>query len=41
MALGEKAAYFKTAQKMLHDRFPVETIVKYTGLTEEDILALE
>jgi len=37
---GEKKARFDTAWQMLHDQFPLEIIVKYTGLTEEEIKAM-
>jgi predicted transposase/invertase (TIGR01784 family) len=40
MQKGLKEGKLETAQRMLSDKFPVETIVKYTGLTEKEIKAL-
>ena len=37
---GEKKAKFETAKRMLNDRLPIESIAKYTGLTEKEIKAL-
>ena len=37
---GEKKARLDAARQMLADHLPLATIVKYTGLTEEDIRAL-
>jgi predicted transposase/invertase (TIGR01784 family) len=37
---GERAKAIAIAKTMLADKFPVETIVKYTGLTQEEILKI-
>lgn len=37
---GEKQKAKETARKMLEDNVPIENIVKYTGLSEEEIKAL-
>ncbi len=34
---GEKNKAFEIAKQMLADNFPIGTIVKYSGLTEEEI----
>ena len=40
MEKGVAKHAIETAQKMQKDKVPVETIVKYTGLTEEQVRAL-
>ena len=35
---GEKAGILKTAKKMLEENIPIETIMKVTGLSKEEIL---
>jgi predicted transposase/invertase (TIGR01784 family) len=35
MEEGEKKNAIETAGKMLKDNVPIESIIKYTGLTEE------
>jgi predicted transposase/invertase (TIGR01784 family) len=37
---GIKEEKLETARRMLHDDFPIESIIKYTGLTEKEIKAL-
>ncbi len=37
---GIKEGKLETARRMLHDDFPIESIIKYTGLTEKEIKAL-
>ena len=37
---GEKKEKLKTARRMLNDDMPIERIIKYTGLTEEEIKGL-
>jgi predicted transposase/invertase (TIGR01784 family) len=37
---GVKKEKLETAKRMLNDGLPIETIVKYTGLTEKEIKAL-
>jgi predicted transposase/invertase (TIGR01784 family) len=37
---GRKEEKLETARRMLHDNFPIEGIIKYTGLTEREIRAL-
>jgi predicted transposase/invertase (TIGR01784 family) len=37
---GIKEEKLETARRMLHDDFPIESIIKYTGLTEKEIRAL-
>jgi predicted transposase/invertase (TIGR01784 family) len=37
---GKKEEKLETARRMLHDDFPIESIIKYTGLTEKEIRAL-
>jgi predicted transposase/invertase (TIGR01784 family) len=37
---GEKLRAKETAKKMLSDDFPVESITKYTGLSQKEIKAL-
>ena len=37
MAQGEKNAHIATAKQMKSDGMPIELIVKYTGLTADDI----
>ena len=37
---GVKKEKFETAKRMLNDGLPIETIVKYTGLTEDEVKAL-
>jgi predicted transposase/invertase (TIGR01784 family) len=37
---GEKKAKLETAKRMLNDGLPIESIVKYTGLTEDEVKAL-
>jgi predicted nucleotidyltransferase len=34
---GEKRAKLETAKRMLNDGLPIESIAKYTGLTEKEI----
>ena len=36
---GEKAGILKTAKKMLEEDIPLETIMKVTGLSKEEILS--
>ncbi len=40
MKEGIKEEKLETARRMLHDDFPIESIIKYTGLTEKEIKAL-
>ena len=40
MAQGEKNAHIATAKQMKSDGMPIELIVKYTGLSAEEIEAL-
>ena len=40
MEKGETKHAIETAQRMRKDKVPVETIIKYTGLTEEQVRAL-
>ena len=35
--VGRKKAKFETARKMLTDDVPLDLILKYTGLTKEDV----
>ncbi len=35
-----KEGKLETAKRMLHDGLPIESIAKYTGLTEDEIKAL-
>ena len=37
MAQGEKNAHIATAKQMKSDGMPIELIIKYTGLTAEEI----
>lgn len=37
MELGEKARAVKTAQTMLEQKEPMEKIVLYTGLSQEEV----
>jgi len=37
---GTKNNAKETARRMLNDDFPIESIVKYTGLTEKEVRAL-
>ena len=37
---GKRQERLEIARTMLADQFPIETIVKYTGLTQEDILGI-
>ncbi len=37
---GQKTANYEIARKMLFDELPVETIMKYTGLSEEELRQL-
>ena len=37
---GIKEGKLETARRMLHDDFPIDSIIKYTGLTEKEIKAL-
>ena len=38
---GKKEANLNTAKNMIDEGFPIEEIIKLTGLTKEDILNLE
>ncbi len=38
--IGERKEKFETARRMLSDDMPIERIIKYTGLTEEEIKGL-
>ena len=40
MAQGEKNAHIATAKQMKSDGMPIELIVKYTGLSAEEIESL-
>jgi predicted transposase/invertase (TIGR01784 family) len=40
LELGEKRGKIETAKRMLEDGLPIETISKYTGLTEDEIKKL-
>jgi predicted transposase/invertase (TIGR01784 family) len=35
-----KEAKLETAKRMLNDGLPIESIIKYTGLTEDEVKAL-
>lgn len=37
---GERKEKLETARRMLNDDMPIERIIKYTGLTEEEIKGL-
>lgn len=37
---GKKEGKKETAKQMLLDNFPVEQVIKYTGLTEKEVKAL-
>jgi predicted transposase/invertase (TIGR01784 family) len=37
---GEKKAKLETTKRMLEDGLSIESIVKYTGLTEDEVKAL-
>ena len=38
---GRKEAFTDTAKRMLEDHVPDETIVKYSGLSMDEVLALK
>jgi predicted transposase/invertase (TIGR01784 family) len=40
MKEGMKEGKLETVRRMLSDDVPIETIIKYTGLTEKEIKAL-
>ena len=37
---GKKEEKLETARRMLLDDFPIEKVIKYTGLTEKEVKAL-
>jgi len=38
--IGERKGKLETARRMLSDDVPIDRIIKYTGLTEEEIKGL-
>ena len=38
--IGERKGKLETARRMLNDDMPIDRIIKYTGLTEEEIKGL-
>ena len=40
MKTGMKAERLKTAKRLLHKNLPIETIAKYTDLTEKEVRSL-